>query len=518
MKNDYRIATADFETDPFEANLIPKPFSWGFFDGDDYKDNWSDDPEECVAALMRHLDSLTEPHRVYMHNGGKFDFFYLLKYLQGEIRVVNGRILEASYGIHQFRDSYAAIPVPLSEYRKDDIDYEKLRRGVRNQHRKEILSYQRTDCIALHELVTAYIAEFGHVLTIGSASMRQFGKFHKVKRCGKNFDEKFRKFYYGGRNQCFQTGIINRPLKIFDINSQYPHAMRTFKHPVGISHEVHLTIPKNCAFAVIEADNYGALPVRQKLGLDFTQKRGTYWATIHEINAGEETGSLRIRKVVKAYSFSETMTFDDFVDHFYSQRMKARENGDKLRTIFYKLVLNSSYGKFAQNPENYADWRITRNDEIITEEGWSVAFECMDYFLWKKPVTVPQYYNVATAASITGAARSLMLRGIRASTFPVYCDTDSLICENLDAEIDPKKLGAWKFEGEGDCVAIAGKKLYAMFKNGEPIKYASKGAKITPNDIRRVAEGDVVQWQSDRPSFNVAHDPIFISRRISRTT
>lgn len=564
-----RVATADFETDPFERGMIPEPFAWGFFDGDGYADDWQDDPEQCVASLFRHIAELVEPHLIYFHNGGKFDFYMrgFLQYLRGDIRIVNGRILQAFYtapnGItHEFRDSYAAIPVPLREYRKDDIDYRKLARHVRHRHRAEILRYQRTDCIALHELVTAYRAEFGDVLTVGSAAMRQFGTFHKVERANQSFDRKFRPFYFGGRNQCFRSGIIEGPYKIFDINSQYPFSMANFEHPVSVRHDIGLKLGPATMFAVVEADNYGALPVRTKNGLDFNTPNGAvlenehgkmyggkpvFYASIHELRAGEETGSLRIRRVLKTFDFPERMKFGDFVDHFYSARSRAREAGDTLRTIFYKLVLNSAYGKFAQDPENYYEWRILPAEELIEQEYeerpnpvtgeaeqvpvWQLAEMAMDYALWRKPVKLPHYYNVATAASITGAARSVLLRGIASSTDPLYCDTDSLICRELTADIDPKRLGAWKYEGGGDRVAIAGKKLYAVMDGAiagvwrdhaelvamQCVKHASKGANIEPGDIVRAAGGDVVRWESDRPAFKLSGRHQFIARNIRRT-
>ena len=117
-KKDYITSVADFETDPFLHGRKPEPFSCGFYDGETYQEFWGAD---CAAQLMRYISSLKRPRRIYMHNGGKFDFFYIIGFLENPVRIINGRIVSAKFGIHEFRDSYAIIPVPLKAYDKDDI-------------------------------------------------------------------------------------------------------------------------------------------------------------------------------------------------------------------------------------------------------------------------------------------------------------------------------------------------------------------------------------------------------------
>jgi hypothetical protein len=53
---------------------------------------------------------------------------------------------------------------------------------------------------------------------------------------------------------------------------------------------------------------------------------------------------------------------------------------------------------------------------------------------------------------------------------PIYCDTDSIICEAFGGNLHDTELGGWKIEAEGDYAAIAGKKLYAVFDNGKGAK------------------------------------------------
>lgn len=516
-KKQRRIAVADAETDPFLHGRIPTPFSWGFFDGEKYVEFWQVGAENITRAFVDYLDTIDEPLTIYMHNGGKFDFYFLLPYIGGNLRIVNGRILEAKLGKHILRDSYAILPIPLRAYQKDDIEYWKMEKEHREKYKPEILSYLKGDCVYLYELVSKFVEEFGDVLTIGSASMREFKKFHEVEQASESWDGIFRPFYFGGRCQAFETGVIKRPVKVFDVNSMYPDTMRRMKHPVGLQYDIVKKVGPQTAFVVWRGDNFGAVPVRTKTGLSFNQESGEFYSSIHEFNAGLETGSIRPHKIMGAFDFEQMITFEAFVDFYYHSRLRAKEIGDKFHDIFYKLILNSSYGKQAQNPLDFKEWHLTPADELMPEP-WSIEIETMGYILWTKPTINGKFYNVACAASITGGARSQLLRGIKNATNPIYCDTDSIICDDLSGVmIDDKELGAWKLEAEGDMIAVAGRKLYAVFQAGECIKKAHKGARLTAEQIVAIAGGASVDYRVDAPAFKLDGQHIFVHRTIKST-
>lgn len=508
-----KIAVIDSETDPFDGHTIVQPFVWGFYDGETKLTFWGAD---CTEQLVAYLETIDEPLLIYAHNAGKFDFFFMLKYIERDIRIVNGRILQCWIGKHEMRDSYAIIPVALRTYQKDDIDYNKMHKSRRNKNRAEIISYLGGDLVYLHELVMGFNAEFGDRLTIGGTAMSMLKEFHKFDQGNKNFDAKLRQFYFGGRNQLFKSGVIHGRYKIFDVNSMYPAVMKSARHPVSVRHEINKHLTSKTCFACIEAKNYGALPVRTKTGIDFTCEEGVFFASIHEIEAGEDTGTLEIKRIKWTMEFAETATFENFVDHYYNKRLEVQAAGDKMRTIFYKLILNSAYGKFAQNPENYQDHCLTRDDELL-DDPWTLAEQNGEFTIWAKPSNIKTYYNIATAASITAAARAQLLRGLADAVDPVYCDTDSIICREFKGEINAKKLGAWKLEGEGDSLAIAGKKLYAVFDDIECIKKAHKGSILTAQEIKRIAEGAQVTFTNPAPHFNFDGSADFIRRTIKTT-
>lgn len=565
-----RIVTADLETDPFEYGKMVRPFLGGYYDGEKIVSFWG---EDCIEKMIASLEAENEPYVIYVHNGGRFDFFYFVKHFRSSMRIVNGRIIQAATGKHEWRDSFAIMPFPLADYDKDQIDYEKFRAEVREQHREEIMRYFRKDLTSLHELVTAFHAEFGDKLTIGSASMKQIKLRHKFSTGSTEYDAKFRKnFYYGGRNQVFQSGVIKTKIKIEDVNSMYPYVMKSYLHPIGVGHSVSNRIERDTVFVVTEGKNYGAFPTREKDGsLNFTREYGIFHTTIHEYNAALDTGCFKPRRIIKTYGWANRGTFEEFVSHFYNERAAAKLAGNKIRTIFYKYVLNSGYGKFAQNPDNYFDWYITPLGETPPDQCdcechyqvtnsckcefseshgastcvqfWTPNYRHDDYLIWQRPLQTKSlsWYNVATGASITGAARAVLLRGIHGATNPLYCDTDSIICSDLArVRMDDSELGAWKLEGTGRLAAIAGKKLYAVFDRENPkepnpkkphecnhkdapcpicglVKKAHKGARLTGLQILRIAQGEEIDSCNPVPAFKWDGTYTFTKRTIRAT-
>jgi hypothetical protein len=533
-----KIAVIDCETDPFAEQRKPAPFVWGFESVDiPFCSFWSNTDSsarfydrgisESTDALVDFLYTLKEPYCIYAHNGGKFDFMFLLPHIYGDVKIVNGRILEARIGPHIIRDSYAAIPIPLGAYKKDDMDYTKMEPTCRNRYKKYITKYLHGDCKYLLEMMVAYRDEFGNVLTIGTAAMRALKEFHTFDEFDSKKDELFRQFYYGGRNQCFEVGEVKGDFKVYDENSAYPYVMQSFKHPVSAVYTESRELTDDTDFIIVTGKNYGALPLKTQFGLDFTAPYGTFYTTGHELRAGLETGTFEIERIENAYTFAEHTTFAEFVDTYYSKRMAARADGLDLYVLFYKLILNSGYGKFCLNSDNFKDWFLTEiGDYNLPDDpsAWTLEVEQGDYALWSRHTAQVKYFNVATGASITGAARAQLLRGLSKATRPVYCDTDSIICEALDVDADAKRLGAWKHEASGDTIYIAGKKLYALYNGGEVVtdekgkpKQASKGARLTADQIKRASLGETIRYNNPVPAFKMDGNHMFINRNIRRT-
>lgn len=522
-----KIAVIDFETDKFLYGRIPEPFAVEFLSDDNCAVFWGDD---CADQLVDWIEDQDQPYMIFAHNGGKFDFWFIHKYVSNPIRVINSRIVSAKLFHHTLRDSLAIIPVPLEAYHKIKIDYDKFERHRREKHKVEILQYLHQDCVDLLTLVMAFVERFGPKLTVGSTAMEQLRGFHEFSRANEAEDRIFRQFYFGGRVQIFRAGILKGPWRVYDINSSYPKSMRDFLHPVNGEWEILDAIPRNNKkpyYIHFTGTNRGALPTKEESGeLSFTTERGEFFACSHELELARDLGLVEIERIHIIYRTQQAISFADYVDHFYAEKVQAKNNGDKIGELFAKFMLNSAYGKFGQNPDKYKDWYITHNaiEEFEAEEmGFEIESEFYDFNLYSKPAEIRDnsFFDVSIAASITSASRAQLLLGLQKAVDPIYCDTDSIICKSFSGNISETTLGAWKLEKTAQCAAIAGKKLYALYNSKsdkEPLKIASKGGKLDHRDIIRICQGETVLFENPAPNFSLHHSPRFIPRRFRATT
>lgn len=517
---EYRIATFDIETDPFLHGRVPLPFACGFFDGEEYIDFLGDD---CIAECMEYIDSRQENFKIFVHNGGGFDFWYLEDFITNPVFFINKKIVKCGLmDRHVLRDSYKMIPVPLAAWNKENIDYSKLERKNRAKHMREIRHYQEMDCRHLFDMVSRFIEEYGDHLTIGSAAMKEIQKRQKNKSSSPFFDAHFRPFYMGGHVECFQSGVIKGDLKLYDVNSLYPFVMASCEHPFGNTFD-HTRKFKDSfdsvSFVEITAHSDGALPLKTKSGTEFPHGTFDFFACSHEIRAAEELGILKIKKVKNCYTFKDTQNFKPYVDHFMDKKIKAEEIGDKGGRLFAKLFANNGYGKFGQDPTKYNDHLIV-NSMDQCPEGFRVIDQFSDRFIAAKPADIRpwSYKNVAVAASITSAARAVLLDALHRAENPIYCDTDSIICTGLDVEKDQTKIGAWKMEAEGDTFYLGGKKMYALTRDGLAVKTASKGVALNPDEIiALVAGSEPLTVKLHPPVLRAGQPAKFIERKIAKT-
>lgn len=533
-----RILVADFETDPFQYRVKPQVFLTGVCDGEKTIQWWGD---QSVPAFCDYLGQQTETTYVFFHNGGKFDFFYLPWPLHDPIKIINGRIVSAKpRGASKvtLRDSFAFLPFALSAYAKTEIDYEKFKASEREKHRGEIEAYHRDDLTSTYALVSAFIERFGLRLTIASTAIKELNKLCPVDRKGEHHDQKFRPYYFGGRVEAFERGHLAGPWRLYDVNSMYPFAMANYNHPTGTGYEFICALDKLLAdkrpgFAKVHGRAHGCFPLKTEEGrLEFPHDTNTYRVTLYELREAVRLSLFECDDVEAGYIAVDSQNFAPFVRVWSDEKIAARRADDKKRELFAKLILNSAYGKFGSNPDNYYDYRF-----LMADEPWPVcrctrcrewpdplhAWEPFEDWGWlviaRRPsATRPfSYFDVATAASITGAARARLMKALAGATRPIYCDTDSIICEAIGEPVG-EALGEWKLEAEADAAIVLEKKTYALVKNGELVKSAAKGVKMTLKDYFDVANGKEYTYFRDAPTFRRDGSAQFINRTIKGVT
>jgi hypothetical protein len=530
--------SVDCESDPFAYGRIPEPFLWGVYDGGSGA-YWEFDTVLQVVTHLRAHDVLA-----YAHNGGKFDWHFLSAHFEPEqpLLVINGRLARFKIGRCEFRDSYTLMPIALKQYQKTDIEYWKLEKAVRHQHMDEIRAYLKSDCVNLWNLVNGFEQEFGRHLTQASAAMRIWQRRSKrqAPRSGVAHYEQFKPFYYGGRVQCFQAGDFSVKAESVDIRSAYPAAM-LHPHPISLDFlqgtgdpDFHPVEYGPCFFS-IRCVARGAFPYRalnKMLYFPSDDVERIYHVTGWELQAALETNTVENLEILSWTRFNECIDFKDYVEYFWNERKKAKAAGDKGRDHYCKIFLNGLYGKFAADPREYNDYVLRPVSDLA-----SVVENSQDFSFFREWLLVINqakkeryyFYNIATAASITGLVRANLWRAILKTDTPFYCDTDSVTglgFKNLDMG---DELGQFGLEGQYDRVIVCGKKLYAFHKVGRPWedsleigqknwKKATKGARLTAQELATIAGGQDVEFRPEVPTFSVRTNQPRFTKRVLRIT
>lgn len=533
------IATIDCETDPFDGETIPKPFLWGYFDGENYHEfKTTQELIEFIYTLPKQI--------VYAHNGGKFDWHFILDYIPAweKVMIINGRLAKFKIGEVEFRDSWNILPVPLKKMQKDDFDYSKMHRDKRALYMNEIRRYLQNDCRYLYRFVKRFVDDYGLSLTLAGAAMKTWEGMRGAKAPhdeGGVLYHAFKNFYCGGRCQVFRDGVIDNKVNLYDINSAYPYAMLS-PHPInhrfnevgGASVYKCPANERGLLFVVCDAISSGAFPFRSDDGSLCFPNDGLvrrYYVTGWEFFAALETNTVTKVDIVTAYKFTGYTDFSDYVNHFYNARKEAKAAGDDAGDLICKLFMNSLYGKFGANPDNYHEYVIAEASAIdgdgvvrgmpmdVGRNGeWTFGGMLGTRYLAQKPLNeeAQKFYNVATAASITGYVRAMLWRAICECKGVIYCDTDSIFCEDGSALVLGNELGQWKLEKECIGGAVAGKKLYAFHGTDGVDKTASKGVRLTVPELYDIARGGQIEYKPLAPTFSVHSEPRHTKRIIRK--
>jgi hypothetical protein len=554
-----RIGIIDFETDPFDSagDKPVYPFLAVIYTREHPAIIiWDEDFASFKKRVVCAIEQFPDEYVFYAHNGGKFDYMFLISEIRGRVQFKGRAIMSATLGAHELRDSFHLIPEKLANMQKMDFDYNKMKRSRRQKHRQEIIDYCLSDCTYLLSYLEKFVTDYGLKISIGQAAMAQIRKHYKFARLTDYLDERLREYFFGGRVECLRgMGRWPGPLHLYDVNSMYPYVMATRQHPIGSEFYWRAGRPKeNTIFIKLKCKNRGAMVRRgenNETSATFTD--GVFYTTIWEYEIARKYGLIRDVEFLMCVDCKDRTDFSKFIDPLYQKRLLTktalktmgasdpRYQDTKKDDLFYKLLMNNGYGKFAQNPrrfkENYitdadgqpeAEWFESINE--IPDAGIRAAcslprFQNGSYAIWDKPSPSWRFNNVATAASITGAARAVLLEAIQNAREPIYCDTDSIICRGLDGvRIDGVALGAWDLEASFDEVIITGKKQYACKVAGQEdcsakrFKIRCKGASQTSwTDFETLLRGETVVNVNNAPTLLKTGKQFYLHRNIKAT-
>lgn len=546
-----KIALLDFETEPFDKtkpDVEIVPFVVNLYSDDFDEVIWDENFNRLIDKIFAFIEALPECYVFYAHNGGRFDYRFLEHKLRGKVNYKGSSLMRAEVGKCEIRDSLHILPIRLKEYDKKKFDYEKMRKGERHKHRADIIDYVRSDCRRTLELIKKFVARHGFKISVGAAALAKLKEHYKIEAVTPWMDEQLRPYFRGGRVECLAgLGYFEGDYLYLDVNSMYPDVMANVEHPIGSQYAFRTGKPnKNTFFLTLECDNNGALLTYNEETHELTSdvRHGVFKTTIHEYNMALQLGLIENVKIIECVDNYNVTNFSKFVVPRYADRqetkhilkdMKDRGLGESQEfldvhgdDLLIKFELNNAYGKTAQNPRKFKQYSYTDPGKYPEDDtanssnlsgGWELKIENADYWVWCKPSADNKFLNVGTGASITGAARAKLMHAIHYAVNPLYCDTDSLVCEDLPGfEMDEEKLGAWKIEARVKKMIVAGKKLYAFENDKGEKKYRSKGTgNWTWDEMLQLLVGESVIKVSEGPTLKRGGGQVYISRSVRAT-
>ena len=475
-------------------------YACGFYDGTTFQ---LFDGRDCIKKFL--AEFLTHKYRssvAYAHNGGKFDFNFILRELcRGEFkghfqisplrvgsRIIQIKIEDNNRNSWTLRDSIPLLPFSLKDItknfdvanKKGDFDHKKINWRNWEKLKPEWLPYLISDCKGLYQVLNIYEnylmknfqVSLNRQITIAQLSMQIFKqKFLKapiptyVSR-----EDDMRKAYYGGRTEIFKLRGEN--LNYYDVNSLYPYVMRNKPMPVGLPVKNYCMKVEDFGIAYCEITtpkniDIPLLPHRVKGKLLFPKGHFYGWYCTPELQKAKQLG-YEI-KIFYGYEFKQEFIFTDFIDCFY--KIKQNSKAGSVEYINAKLQMNSLYGKFGQRREK---------EQIVMFPKDVIGLEPLEFF-GETPFYVEKKYSKAkhilpaVAAFVTSYSRLVLYeyfeKAVKKGGTLYYCDTDSLV---TDVEMDcGNKLGEIKDEipeGIVEGIFLSPKMYGIKTKKGEFIK------------------------------------------------
>lgn len=478
---------------------------------------------EYLNAIIETAKKLKKVIQIFAHNGGKYDFLFFLECLkQNKIENIefvlkgdnSGRLVELKIYDNQnkllviFMDSYRLLHTSLKKISKG-LQLKHKKQGnliydiskIKRQYQKHpfiVKEYLKYDLLSLKEGVKVFREVTGSKKnTIGAVAKEKLFQYANYDRTAfENSIQKFetpnqnaflRQGYYGGRVELFQNKSKNT--FIYDVNSLYPYVMSTHLYPLGRGEYLNTANPEKWrktlggVFAVYDVDievfeNFiTPLPVRYKNKIYFPYGiLKNYIIDEYTLKLYEKRGVLKVKKYNNVIFYKHLIDFSLFVKHFYNLKQKNDSH-----SLIYKFLLNSSYGKFA---ENYKD--ITYKSNLIDDKICSGIYdEQTDMYRYERD-KIFFTNHLAIALTITNLARYYLYNFmIKFQNNLLYVDTDSLHLDKKiiggELKID-NKIGNFKLEHRGKNAIYLSSKLYRFYdRDLKKVIIKSKGFNLLKN-------------------------------------
>lgn len=310
--------------------------------------------------------------------------------------------------------------------------------------------------------------------------------------------EAVKRAFFGGRFELFRAGRSVGPVRIVDINSAYPDALRRIPSLADGSGEwVHIVSPKRVERFGFYRVTYVApgstlyetrpmpLPWRDERGMITFPPSVTGWYASPEAKMMLGVKGATVHEGWYWRSYGEETFPWTFLAEMYDTRMRLGKKN--LLSMPFKLGPNSIYGKLAQTV------------------GWN-----------KEKNLPPKSHALPIAAWITSYCRAKLYTAMRRAPGQIIAvETDSIITtasvDQLGITLGPE-LGQWEAD-EYDEIVYLQSGMYQLRRDGEWYKTKSRGlhaTEFTPEMAEEYLRGCLPDESGSFPALHLRTKPRFI--------
>jgi len=503
----------------FNSPILNKAYMFATNLGFDFLGTFGDNFETLAKFnyLIRKSDFINIKY-INPNKHGTIEFLDTLNFLKVSVKALGKIIGEEK------------LPPPYNLGKKVLQESEEGKYLEKYNIQDSLITYKFADF--LNKSFNSIKANMGY--TIASTSMSLFrNKYLKTWLLQPKYEDLIKMYmaYYGGRTDIFIRGNIdNLNLNLYDINSLYPYCMQEYKYPfpnyMAYIYSPNISILNyegisKCIIKTPKDLHIPLLPHRYDNKLTFPLGKFEGWHSHVELRKAIEL-NYKI-EIIETYYYTKTFNpFNNFVNDLYNKRMEYKRKNNKMEIIF-KILLNSLYGKFAQ--QMFASnimFTITDEQKNKFNEIIKINSECA---LKNKPLRYgidtpdtniklingfnienPRLYyitdfdtnyysnfiNPILSIYTTSYARlklySLFEEVEKNNKDVYYCDTDSIITDYKFKE--GVKLGELKKEIKIDNGLLVKPKMYYLEELNNKIYTKSKGLRNlrTIEDFNKLIE------------------------------
>jgi len=536
---DYRRVIVDLETAGFgRPGERPEQLLACTFDGSAYADywgrRWGGGAEGPMVDVIQEMIDDGEPFELMGHFAGNFDFKFANEWLFGKMRA-KAEVVTAGSNVLCVAGKVRGVPfrlvdtirLLLTSLKKIGKWLGRLKGTVLHKHhavrcrgplpkrcgaclcrtaegRERLAVYCRQDCGILWDAV-AYVERLvGKVRGIrarttlastSTACIRATLTEKTVAECELQVDLDAEGATYGGlvephAEECGEA-------ELDDVRSMYPWAMSAgplpWRHRVETKRyregelgfaEIDVEVPEGCKLPILPY-RVTEGPEAGRLYFPTGRWRGSF--VCEELDAAVRLGAARIVKCYRQHRFSGSNVMGDFAREVW----QWRESSEGFERQFWKIFINSAYGKLVERREKR---RYVANPE--SAEGLTCV--SAKYGLhFREVVYQPGFRHVVAGATITARARvrlrAIMAEVLRQGGRLYYCDTDSVVFSGAALPLGDG-LGELDRQYKIKRGLFAAAKFYVLWVEGEDgkvrvVKKAKGLPRMTLRDTLRAMRG-----------------------------